>query len=127
MNREDQASWVVASSTSPAAQRWRKVCDEQRASGMTVSAFCRLKSIPASSLFAWRRKLADRGESPAASVIEPKASPRRRKFIEVKAAPADTRPSAIELRLKGDRRLLVRRGFDPEALAGVIRVLEGMA
>lgn len=117
----------MSSASSPTAQRWRKLCDEQRGSGMTVSAFCRVKSIPASSLFAWRRKLAPRAQSRPAGTgtVEPKGSGAPG-FVQVKAA-TDGKPSAIELRLKGDRRLLVRTGFDPDMLAGVIRLLEGLA
>ena len=105
-----------------ASARWRKLLEDQRASGLPVTAFCRERGIAASSLFAWRRRLA-RGEP----VFKP---------VKVAATPAPSRrggggddggEGAIELHLAAERRLIVRRGFDRQLLADVIYALESLA
>jgi hypothetical protein len=37
--------------------KWRGLVEAQEASGLSVLRFCEERGIPASSLFAWRRKL----------------------------------------------------------------------
>lgn len=101
----------------PAVHRkWREVFDQFQASGLSMAAFCRQHGIAKSSFFAWRRRL---GPGHAAPVfVEAKMSG------EVPAA----RPAggAIEIRLRGGRRVRVSRdGFDRELLADVLAVLEG--
>jgi hypothetical protein len=115
--------------TSPAAQmdltqprkkdasaRWRKLLEDQEASGLPVSAFCRERGIAASSLFAWRRRLA---------AGEPMFKPVK---IAVTSTPAlddgGGGEGAIELHLPGGRLLMVRRGFDRQLLVDVIHTLE---
>lgn len=122
--------------TSPAAQtdqtqlkkkdastRWRKLLEDQRASGLPISAFCRERGIAASSLFAWRRRLAD-----GASMFKP---------VKMVVTPGPTvrgggdddggGDAAIELYLPGERRLIVRRGFDRQLLLDVIHAMESLA
>ena len=43
---------------------WRGVIADQEQSGLTVSEFCRKRSLAAGSFFNWRRKLQDRGSVP---------------------------------------------------------------
>jgi hypothetical protein len=118
-----------------AEARWRRLIEDQRVSGLPVSVFCRERGIPQSSLFAWRRRLAARAGSPQAApfkavTITPVQPP-------PSMVPADTdsalnavsgiEPSAVssvELLLPGDRRLLVRPGFDARLLLDLIEVLE---
>ena len=112
---------------SSARDKWHDLIERQQTSGLSVAAFCRRDGVAESSFFAWKRKL-----DPA------QASPTTPKFIE--ATVADTRrvrrtPSQpairsagkIELRLRGDRRLIVGRGFDRDLLVEVIAVLEGLS
>jgi transposase-like protein len=91
---------------SPARQKWREIIRRQQSSGLGVAEFCRDNMIPPSSFFGWRRKL---GHAQAAA------------FVEATVAP---RPAGIEIRLRGGRRLLLRRGFDRELLAEAVAVLE---
>jgi len=84
--------------------------ERQRSSGLSVPAFCARYGIAAPSLYAWRRRLA---AAPA--------------FVEAKVAGVvGTQASGvIEVRLRGGRRLLVRReGFDRELLVEVVAALE---
>jgi len=120
-----------------AATRWRKLLEDQRASGLPISAFCRERGIAAASLFAWRRKLTRGSERAAplavAETFKPvtiiaQAEPRRDggddgagSAIELPAA------SFIELCLRGGRQLMVRRGFDRQLLVDVIHAVESLA
>jgi hypothetical protein len=100
----------------PAAVKWREIIERQRASGLSVGAFCRRDSIAESSFFEWRRRLA---AAPAA------AAPA---FVEATvASPAPRRPAGgVDVRLRGGRRVRVRRGFDPGLLAEVVAALEAV-
>ena len=40
-----------------ASDRWRKIIQQHRHSGLAVTVFCRRTGVPQSSFFAWRRKL----------------------------------------------------------------------
>jgi hypothetical protein len=65
-----------------------------------------------------------------------RSAPQATEFVEVKTA-AEANPAgadgaegnapAIEVCLRGSRRLLVRHGFDRELLVATIGVLEGIA
>ncbi|WP_428937503.1 IS66 family insertion sequence element accessory protein TnpA [Fontivita pretiosa] len=104
-----------------AATRWRRLLEDQRASGLPVSVFCRQRGIPASSLFAWRRRLTGGAEvfKPVKLVGEPKRS--RPADDDEDDVDAD---GAIEVCLAGQRRLIVRRGFDRELFLELIEALE---
>lgn len=122
--------------TSPAAQtdqtqlkkkdastRWRKLLEDQRASGLPISAFCRERGIAASSLFAWRRRLADGASmfKPVKMVVTPGPT------VRGGGAGDGGGDAAIELYLPGERRLIVRRGFDRQLLLDVIHAMESLA
>jgi hypothetical protein len=89
---------------------------------MTVKAFCAARGIAASSLFAWRRRLA--------SVISPSTT--EPTFVEVSTpACSSPHPSSasieLELRAGGRRVLILRRGFDPALLRDALAALEAEA
>jgi hypothetical protein len=92
-------------------QKWRELVERQRSGGLSVAAFCARHRIAVPSLYAWRRRLA---ATPA--------------FVEVEAAPGASRSGGvIEVRLRGGRRLRVRReNFDRELLVEVVAALEGV-
>ena len=130
-----------------AATRWRRLVEDQRVSGLPVMAFCRQRGIPASSLFAWRKRLQGGTEifKPVKIVRDPKPSrhgegnggaegalgQRRRRADDVhaEASTAIELPAAsfIELCLRRERRLIVHRGFDRQLLLDVIWALESLA
>lgn len=91
--------------------QWRKIFQEQRASGLAVAAFCRRAKLPPASFYTWRRKLRDAVG-----------------FAEVKIAPEQAgETSGIELRLPGQRCIVVRPGFDRQTLLDLLAALEGQA
>src|ERR1700677_3092153 len=98
----------------PGPEEWRLIIDEQRASGLTVAAYCRDRGIKDSAFYAWKRRLRSPGKSNRSSVPV---------FVEVKP-PKTSASEAIEICLSGGRRLLVRRGFDPNLLMDLVRTLE---
>jgi hypothetical protein len=98
-----------------APQKWREVLARFDASGLSAAAFCRENAIAESSFFSWRRRLAPRPATPA--FVEAKVA-----AIPVAAPPA----GAIEIRLRGGRRIRLRRGFDRVLLAEVVAALEGL-
>jgi transposase-like protein len=134
-----------------AAARWRRLVEDHRVSGLPVSAFCRDRGISQSSLFAWRRRLAaaQRGGETAGKFLEvtsaavaveskPRAAAAAAdhaaadeddaSFVAESSVAAATaisgEASFVELRLPGERRLIVRRGFDRQLLLDLVNVLE---
>lgn len=105
--------------SSAARVKWTRIVAEQRRSGLPVKRFCEARGIPASSVFAWKRKLADAGEAEAAVFVEAK----------VKGVDDDHRGSVggIAIELARGRRVLVGRGFDRQLLRDVIETLEAGA
>ena len=91
--------------------QWRRIIRDQQASGLSVAAFCRRAGVPQSSLYAWKRRLRHVTD-----------------FVEVQL-PASTAldSSALELRLSGDRHVIVRPGFDRRTLLELVSTLEAGA
>jgi len=105
--------------------QWREIISAQPTSGLSIAAYCRQQRISQPSFFIWRRRLAAGADGAA--------------FVEVKTPAAEAKPTArrgtlegtpsrldagIELRLRGGRRLRVRRGFDRGILLDLIDALE---
>jgi hypothetical protein len=101
-----------------ARTKWRELVCEQSQSGQSVAAFCNERGLRAWQFYEWKKRLR---ESEAA------------KFVEVQVAPAESvRPagaqsSAIEIRLREGRSLLVEPGFEASHLRALLAVLESEA
>ncbi len=108
---------MMNKSQSLGPDQWRQIIDEQRRSGLTVAAYCRDRGIKDSAFYAWKRRL----RSPAKPSGLPKPA-----FVEV-TAPITGTAGTIEIRLRGERHLLARRGFDRELLIELVRTLESVA
>ncbi len=94
-----------------AAGRWRKLLQQHVSSGLSITAFCERAGVSQPSFFAWRRKLRDEVT-----------------FAEVKLARESTvTTSGIELRLSGQRCVVVRPGFDRQTLLELLHALEADA
>ena len=102
-----------------ARAKWMGIIAEQRRSGLSMQRFCEVRGIPSSSVFAWKRKLADAGAGGAAA------------FVEAKFKSVDDEPGrgggGIAIELAQGRRLIVGRGFDRLVLLEVIEALESVA
>lgn len=96
---------------------WRQIIAGQASSGLTVAAYCLERGIHQGSFYSWKRRL----RSPAKRNRPPKPA-----FVEV-TPPRMGTAGTIEICLRGERRLLVQRGFDHDLLIDVMRTLEGEA
>jgi hypothetical protein len=126
------------SRSTSAAEKWRGIVDEQTSSGQTVAEYCRRRGIAASSLFAWKHRLTRAAEGAAPTFVEAKvrsedcvgderggeAFPSQAAEGAASAGGGPSPAACIEIHLPGQRRIMVRRGFDPEALRQVVAVLE---
>ncbi len=95
-----------------AEAKWRGLISEQEQSGKTVAAFCRERGVPASQIFAWKRRKREQASSG---------------FVQLEVAPVQeqiARRSGIEVRLIGGRSLVVEPGFDATHLRALLAVLE---
>lgn len=73
-----------------------------------MAAFCRREGLAESTYFAWRHRLSDEAS-----------------FAEVRVLPEPPGPAdVIELHLPGERRVLVRPGFDRKTLVELLRALD---
>jgi len=90
---------------------WRGVIEDQEASGLSISAFCRQREVPAASFFSWRRKLAERRQSSEAEGTAAKFAP-----IEL-SAPDAVKRSGCEIVLPDGCRVIV----PPQCSAGWLR------
>ena len=121
------------SRSTAALEKWRGIVDEQTSSGQTVAEYCRRRGIAASSLFAWKRRLTRAAGKAAPTFVEAKVRSEDRVGDERggEAFPSDASGGAasasIEIHLLGQRRILVRPGFDSAALAEVVKMLETLA
>jgi transposase-like protein len=94
--------------------QWRQIISGHPASGLSIASYCRSQGISQPSFFAWRRRLADEG---GVGFVE----------LTAKATEQGSGCEGVEICLQGQRRLLVRRGFDRDLLIELVRVLEGVA
>ena len=96
--------------------KWRGLVAEQGGSGQSVAAFCRERGVPASQLFAWRKRLNQAGPGQFVAV----------RVVGTPAQPATADNRAIEIRL-GGRCVFVEPGFDADHLRAVVAALEARA
>ena len=102
---------------------WRLAFSEQRASGLSVRAFCGREGLTQSNFYAWRRRLARRDADGGSQ----QAGPPR--FVEVKAdreafsMTSDEVTSPLELLLPRGVVLRVPDRFDAQVLRRVVEAL----
>jgi len=102
----------------PGPEEWRQIIERQQNSGMTVARYCRDRGVTECSFYAWKKRL--RRSLPS----RPKQLPTPA-FVEVTPSnPAQT--DAIEILLRGSRRLRVGPGFDRQLLLDLIHTLEAL-
>jgi hypothetical protein len=94
--------------------KWRKLVSEQIASGRTVAAFCRDRSLRDWQFYDWKKRIR---ETEAAKFVP----------VEVEAVAEQAHAAAgraIEVRLPRARSLLVEPGFDASHLRALLSILE---
>ena len=96
--------------------KWGGLVSEQSQSGQSVAAFCRERGLRAWHFYEWKKRLR---ESEGARFVEVQiAEP------AVAVGPPGARSSAIEIRLRAGRSLVVEPGFDASHLRALLSVLE---
>lgn len=112
--------------------KWRGLVAEQAQSGQSVLVFCRERGLRSGQFFGWKKKLRELGTtSTKASLAGLKAE--TAEFVAVEVAPAiePIRPAvcnrALEVRVGGDRSIMVEPGFDADHLRAVLSALESRA
>jgi hypothetical protein len=98
----------------PGPEECRQIIEEQQPSGLTVAGYCRQRASTQGSFYTWKRRL----RTAAMPCHLPKPT-----FVEV-TPPRTQTGGTIEICLHGERRLLVRRGFDHDLLIDLVRTLE---
>lgn len=90
-----------------------------------MAEFCRRRSIPPTTFYSWRQKLEGPGRQGRSRSVRPRPSP----FVSVKLAGGKAAPSAgaLEVCLRGGRRLRVRGPVQRALLVELIGVLEALA
>ena len=96
--------------------KWSGLISEQSQSGQRVAAFCRERGLRAWQFYEWKKRLRRREAGEFVAVqIGGAAEPVR---------PAGARSSAIEIRLREGRSLVVEPGFEASHLRALLAVLE---
>ena len=123
-------------------RHWREIMARYERRGMKVRAFCDREQIKEHQFFTWRRELRRRDVARTANQGEcqpggrkcsagPPAAPHATTAQAAAFTPlhvvatSPTAPSSIEIIVADGRRVAVAPGFDPEALAQVLAVIEG--
>jgi hypothetical protein len=122
---------------------WQEAMRRWKESGQAVRAFCRNEGVRESAFYFWRRELAQRSHrTEAANEARPQASPLTKashscerasprhgsapSFLPVRVVEdaAAEATSGVEIILARGCTVRVRAGFDRQALANVLAVLE---
>jgi transposase-like protein len=118
---------------------WRQVLAEQRASGLTVKAYCQLHKIAVPSFYQWRRKLQSGDETEVAAGFvpvrlvtnsSPGSKPVASQAERWPVGSADVRPecparSGVQIITPSGFYLRVDSGASMDELAGWLRAIEG--
>lgn len=101
-------------------EHWRELIGLQQRSGLGVGEFCRQRSITPASFYRWRSKLSVDAQAQGGFVA-----------VRLRGGAKQERggrgPNALEVRLRGGRRLLVRDFFRRDLLIELVATLEGLA
>lgn len=92
-----------------------RVLEAWRQSGQSMAAFAREQGLSRARLARWHGRLRDR----------PVAFHPVRVVGDSPGLAKSVRPTTVDLVLAGGRRVVVGRGFDPELLEKLVRVVEG--
>ena len=102
------------------AELWRERIEAQRASGMSIRAWCRDNDVHEHGFYWWRTRL---GLSPA-GVRRRRSVTRPMKFAEVVVTPPVI-SEPIRLRLSRDRELILPVAMSAADVAALVHAIEG--
>ncbi|MBI2932489.1 MAG: hypothetical protein HYY16_12625 [Planctomycetes bacterium] len=110
-----------------AEQKWRRVIEKWRQSGLDATAFCRDRGLPVSALGFWKREIPHREQRRQARRAATEASRNAMRLLPVRVVePVSTGAGhgSIEVILAGGRILRLGGDFDPAILRQLIAMLE---
>lgn len=122
----------------PSAQRrayWAALLGRQRASGLTISAFCRSEGVSLARFFYWKRRLAPDAPAPARSGASPVPAAAPLLFSELRLEPSRilgppplplARAGGVEIVTPSGWVVRTDSGTDAAWVARLARVLEGV-
>ena len=116
----------VEAASNNSGQVWRQRIEAQRASGLSIRAWCRQEGHHEHSFYWWRVRLGLSRKSVGAS---PRAAVQSLKFARIVVDPtvAEHRGSeSIRLRLAGGRELQLPVSMAVEQIAQLVRAIEGI-
>ncbi len=114
------------------AEQWRSILAEWSSSGLSQSAFCRLRGLSLVTFGGWKRHFGG-AVAPARSPHAGGANARRRgmdrlSFVELeplpRAAGTGLEAELYEVRLANGRAVRVGPGFDPAALRRLLAIVD---
>jgi transposase len=112
----------------PKEERWIRVLDEWKESGLSVAAFCRQHGLDDSQFWFWKREIPARRKRRAWKARRIGPAPKAPRFVPVRVVgESPGADSTVEVELAGGCVVRVRPGFDPELLRKLLSVLEGRA
>jgi hypothetical protein len=102
---------------------WRRHIARQRASGLTIRAYCATQQLREASFYFWRQVIAKRDrESPARSTAAAPA-PTFLPVAVIDSPPEQGADVPIDIRLADGHRVRIRAGCDRSLLADVLTLL----
>ncbi len=122
-------------------RQWRELVERWRQSGQTVREFCRHAEVKESAFYWWKRRLARRRVGRGADRHVQTHVPQRKpadvrtspaelvrhgaaRFLPVQVVMGQPTSSGVEIHWDHGRSVRLHRGFDRQALADVLAVLE---
>ena len=104
-------------------RKWRRVLGRWRRSGLSIRAFCATDGIGEHLFYWWRRQLAERDKQKPEASKKATAATKVAAFVPVRVV--TDQGAGIEIVLRGGQVVRLQSGFDRQALAQVLAVLEG--
>jgi hypothetical protein len=92
--------------------------ENQRASGLTIEAYCKREKISPSSWWYWRKRLIAQRSSSTPTAVAPVS------FLRLSPQIAET--AKLEIALPNGARITTVPSCDPDALRRTIRMLSGL-
>ena len=102
---------------------WRGLVRDQKASGLSISAFCRERKVPAASFFNWRRKLVDR-DRPGEAASQDKDAAAKFVSLELPPSPPAATRTGCEVVLPSGCRIIVPTQCDAGWLREILEALQ---
>ena len=113
----------AAEGPTPRQLRWAKIVEEQKASGLTVRAFCRKRNLKESNFWYWRREILRRGLLRGTSKKAPPTRKRQR-LLPVKIVGPVSHQVPLELVCCTGRSVRIAGDVPLELLRKVVAVAE---